>query len=308
MWPLPPWQLQQPCIPGAPQLNCPKLKPQARPSAPCASHLPVTSCHPGIRMDGRGPPPLLLRPLALSHPRHRVLTVPPRKKELLQGVPGPTVQRTRTCLVPLVQFGVASRPQSLSHLLLLLSISPAGRAHASNLTWSPASPPAFRSALHTAAADSTVTCGAEHVSPQLKTPWWPSTAPTITSDVLTQAPRPSMSRPPPTPAASHTTSPWLTSLQPLRPVPVPQSRPALPTSGPLQRLFPGSRMHLLACVVFLPQTSNYRLRPQGKNTEEPLPQMALGKLDSHMWKSETDHSYAMHETKLKMEERSKCET
>lgn len=243
MWPLPPWQLQ-PRVLGAPQLNCPKLKPQACPSAPCASHLPVTSYHPGIRMDGGGPPPLLLPPLALSHPRHRVLTVPPRKKEMLQGVPGPMVQWTRTCLVPPAQFGVASRPQSLSHLLLLLSISPAGRAHASKLNWSPA----FRSALHTAAADSTVTCGAEHVSPQLKTPWWPSTAPPITSDALTQAPRSSMSPPPPTPAASHTTSPWLTCLQPLWPVLVPQSRQALPTSGPLQRLFPGSRMHLLACV------------------------------------------------------------
>ena len=42
---------------------------------------------------------------------------------------------------------------------------------------------------------------------------------------------------------------------------------------------------------------------------ESLQQMGLGKLDSHMQKNETGPlSYTIHKDKLKMDERSKCET
>lgn len=87
-------------------------------------------------------------------------------------------------------FRAACQPQRLSYLLLLLSVSPAGRATSATSSWSLASRPAFQSAPHTAAGDSTVTHRAEHVPPWLRTPWRPSTAPKVRP-----TPRPSLWEP-----------------------------------------------------------------------------------------------------------------
>ena len=101
------------------------------------------------------------------------------------------------------------------------------------------------------------------VSPASQGPWQPPPTGVRPSNLLSaQQPGPSglqvTSRPSP---ARDPTRPL--HLQLLWPALVPQSRPALLTPGPLQRLFP--ECTCLPVFLFTPRISTHRLAPQGKN-------------------------------------------
>lgn len=158
---------------------CPMLKSQARPPAPCVSaFLPPPTTQASGRTAGASPTPPL--PLTLSHPLPQSPDSSAQRQSCCGRLHGgrPRCDGRGEPGAPAL-FCTACQPQHLSYLLLLLSVSPAGRATSATSSWSLASCPAFQSAPHTAAGDSTVTHRAEHVPPWLRTPWRPSTAPKV---------------------------------------------------------------------------------------------------------------------------------
>ena len=208
-----------------------------------ASSRPAGPCAPTTQAAGQQPgPPLLLFPHSLACPSpHSPDGSAPKRKSLVWvptgEVPGPTANGPEWAWCS--QCRSASWPQSTSHLLPLLSLSLASQAPVSSLQLQSCLSSSFQSALHTAARDSTVKWQSGRGSPCLRGGFlWGPNPSSMTSHEPASSHR----------LASCTTSPLLTVLQPLWPALVPQSRPALLTSGPLQRLFPVSRMCLLAPV------------------------------------------------------------